>query len=106
ARLDVAFEAGNASVVGGELAAKGPRRVVVVQLDGRAGESEERSSLQHETHRRAEVALLGAVRFVHEHDNVPAVQLEITRLKLLHNRHDYAPIAFAQLRQQVLAAGS
>ena len=104
-RLHVSLESRHARVVGGEFAAKGSRRVVIVYLDGRAGEAEERRLLEHVAHGRAEIAFLGAVRFVHEHDHVAPVHPEIARLKLLHDRHDDAPVAVAQLREQILAAG-
>src|SRR5688572_7909166 len=97
ARLQIAFEASHSRIVGGQLTTKRPRRIVVFQLDRGSCEAEERCLFQHEAHRVAKVSFLSSVRFINQHDYIPAIHLEITGLELLHNRYDDAPVALPQL---------
>ena len=103
-RLQISLILGHAGIVRPQFAAKRARRVVIVQLDRRAGEAEQRRILEHVAHRRAEIAFLRAMSLIHQHDDVTAIHLEIARLELLHDRDDDAAEALAQLLQQIHAA--
>ena len=86
------------------LGAKGVEGVAVAPVDGRAGQPKQERVRQGGAHLHAQVAFLGAVGLVHQHDDVLAlVQRPVSLGELEDGGDDDLARVLAQQRLQLLA---